>query len=58
MKARTHPSFSTRVYILQAQLSSTKEKGFTQGIRAVTRDTQESELPYIQDKKSFGGSPV
>lgn len=45
-------------FILQAQLSSTKEKGFTQGIPAVTMDTQESELPYIQGKKSFGGSPV
>lgn len=57
MKARTHPS-SPLEFILQVQLSSTKEKGFTQGIGAITRDTQESELPYIQGKKSFGGSPV
>lgn len=56
MKARTHPS--SPLEFIQAQLSSTKEKGFTQGIGAVTRDTQESELPYIQGKKSFGGSPV
>lgn len=47
MKARIHHS-SPLKFILQAQLSSTKEKGCTQGIGAVTRDTQESGLPHIQ----------